>query len=146
MRALCFPSHHAEQMTLSVSIASSNNENESRIAALTHMSRYSPINNGFFVRSLGVPSALRYRKRNGFEGPASYIALNPARVQVWHILLTSARSTPLDLIGVTAAVLFLSASPCNIFGKFLPYTCICPSKFGLHIFGVVLIVADDDTL
>jgi hypothetical protein len=47
---------------------------------------------GLSVGSRGVPCVLKYMKRNGRAGPASYIASKPSFVQSWHTRCTSAKS------------------------------------------------------
>lgn len=60
---------------------------------------------GFAFGSRFVAVPLMYMKRNGFAGPASYMACRPAMVKSWQMRFTSAKSIDLDLLGVTATVL-----------------------------------------
>lgn len=65
---------------------------------------------GFFVGSRVIPSALKYMKRKGRAGAASYMASNPSFVQSWHKRLSS---TLLVRKAVMGTVLQVPTKSCN---------------------------------
>lgn len=64
-------------------------------------------NDSFLVWSRSAVSPQRYMKRKGLAGPASYMALMPAIVQVSETRLSSARSIVAAVPGLMPTVLHL---------------------------------------
>lgn len=105
----------------------------------------------FFVGSRNIPSALKYMKRKGRAGPASYMASNPSLVQSWNTRLSSAL---LVRKGVTETALPVVRTNCC--GQFelgnegaardIPDTRVGVSKLSLHVVRIITIVAKDDNL